>query len=313
MIKGVSVYPDLSSLEEIRAYLEKASAYGFTRVFSSMFSVPGSKEEILAYFTEFIQTAHQYGMEVSLDVNPQFLKKLGVTYDNLSLFHEIGCDVIRLDHNYGKEKDLAAINNPYGIRIQLNASMGIEEELAWLKEKGVTGERLWLGHNFYPQRYTALKWKKFLETNERLSAYGFPIEAFVSSNAENTHGVWGAQEGLPTVEMMRDYPIDLQARLLDASDHVDGILIGNAYADEEELQALQEALAPARDAKSSPLVQFMAQMGFPLPEIRREKRIRLALDEGLTENEKFFLFDSIRRLISATVRSGSGGRGQDVS
>ena len=33
---GVSVYPDLSPLEDIRSYLEQASSCGFTRVFSSM-------------------------------------------------------------------------------------------------------------------------------------------------------------------------------------------------------------------------------------------------------------------------------------
>jgi len=38
---GVSVYPDLSPLEDIRSYLEQASSCGFTRVFSSMFSYAG--------------------------------------------------------------------------------------------------------------------------------------------------------------------------------------------------------------------------------------------------------------------------------
>ena len=92
---GISVYPDLRPAEEIRNYLEKAASFGCTRVFSSMFSVEGTNDQIIAYFKDMIHAAHAFGLSVSLDVNPQFLKKLGVTPDNLSLFHEIGCDIVQ--------------------------------------------------------------------------------------------------------------------------------------------------------------------------------------------------------------------------
>ena len=68
------------------------------------------------------------------------------------------------------------------------------------------------------------------------------IGAFVSSAAENTHGVWDAVCGLPTVERLRMLPIDLQARMMLATGDVDDILIGNAYASEEEFKKLQEVL-----------------------------------------------------------------------
>ena len=70
---GVSVYPDLSPIEEIEAYLKLASQYGFTRVFSSMFSVEDTNENIIKYFKEFIDIAHRYGIQVSLDFNTMFL------------------------------------------------------------------------------------------------------------------------------------------------------------------------------------------------------------------------------------------------
>ncbi|MDO5108906.1 MAG: MupG family TIM beta-alpha barrel fold protein, partial [Erysipelotrichaceae bacterium] len=162
---GISVYPDLRPLAEIREYFALAARYGFKRVFSSMFSVEGTNEEIVAYFRDLIASAHQYDMEVSLDVNPAFLGKLGVSPEDLSLFADIKCDILRMDLSYGKEKDLILCQNPYGIKIQLNASMGIEEELKYLKENGVDSSRLLLGHNFYPQRYTGLKWKAFIDTN----------------------------------------------------------------------------------------------------------------------------------------------------
>lgn len=44
---GVSLYAEQETLEEIDNYLSKASAYGFNKEFTSMFPVPGSKEEII--------------------------------------------------------------------------------------------------------------------------------------------------------------------------------------------------------------------------------------------------------------------------
>lgn len=68
------------------------------------------------------------------------------------------------------------------------------------------------------------------------------IGAFVSSNNNPTHGVWDAKYGLPTVERLRDLDIGLQARILLASGMVDDILIGNAYASENELRTLSETI-----------------------------------------------------------------------
>ena len=44
---GVSLYPEQEKLEDIEKYLKMASHYGFTKVFTSMFSVDGSREEVI--------------------------------------------------------------------------------------------------------------------------------------------------------------------------------------------------------------------------------------------------------------------------
>lgn len=288
---GVSVYPDLSSFEEIKAYLELAGKYGFTRVFSSMFSVEGTNEEIIDYFRNFIEEAHKNGMEVSLDVNPMFLKKMGVSYDDVSLFNDIHCDIIRMDMPFGKEKDLVLIQNPYGIKIEFNASMGISEELDYFVEHNVPKDRVLLGHNFYPQRYTGLKWNRFLETNKKLSKYGFVIDAFVSSTAPGTHGVWDAVCGLPTVEKMRDLPIDLQTRELLGTDNVDDVLIGNAYASEEELKAMSEIVKCNRKIEDSALYEIYKNWGITKTGEYKEKKIKVVPVEGLGEQERYNLFE----------------------
>ena len=76
---GVSLYPEQETLEEIDAYLKKASTYGFKKVFTSMFSVPGTKEEIIAYFKDFTKIVHKYGMVVSGDCNSELFHRLGAT------------------------------------------------------------------------------------------------------------------------------------------------------------------------------------------------------------------------------------------
>lgn len=286
---GISVYPDLRPLAEIREYFALAARYGFKRVFSSMFSVEGTNEEIVAYFRDLIASAHQYDMEVSLDVNPAFLQKLGVSPEDLSLFADIKCDILRMDLSYGKEKDLILCQNPYGIKIQLNASMGIEEELKYLKENGVDSSRLLLGHNFYPQRYTGLKWKSFIETNERLRPYGYPIDAFIASHNKNTHGVWDARDGLPTVERMRDYPADLAYRIMELL-NVDCILFGNAYASEEEFRMIEKVSKAPRPLESSPLYPMFRSFGAMLKN-SRQTVLKVIPAEGISEMERYLLFE----------------------
>ena len=43
-VLGISLYPEQESMEEIESYIQMASKYGFTKIFTSMFSVPGTKE-----------------------------------------------------------------------------------------------------------------------------------------------------------------------------------------------------------------------------------------------------------------------------
>ena len=42
---------------------------------------------------------------------------------NLKPFADLGLDIIRLDGNFGTQGDIAVTRNPYGIKIEFNASM----------------------------------------------------------------------------------------------------------------------------------------------------------------------------------------------
>ena len=58
---GVSLYPEQETKEEIESYLKLASQNGFTKVFTSLFSIDGTNEEIFNFFKELTDIAHKNG------------------------------------------------------------------------------------------------------------------------------------------------------------------------------------------------------------------------------------------------------------
>lgn len=294
---GITAYPDISPMDKIKDYFKLASQFGFTRVTSSMLSVEGTNDEILAYFKELNEIAHTFGMTVCLDVNTNLLARLHQSYDNISAFHKICCDCIRLDGSYGAEHDYIMTQNPYGIKIEMNASSAnILNEIDFLSNKKVNREQIQLCHNFYPQRYTGLKWIDFVNKNKALKPYGYKIAAFVSSNAANSHGPWNSEDGLPTVENLRDLPIDLQVRILLSTQDVNDVIIGNAYASEEELKAISEIIKEPKSFVDSPVFSKIKAYGPILPKFGPCKRLKVILEKNITHIEKENLLDIVPQL-----------------
>lgn len=292
-VLGVSVYPDIRPLDEIAGYLALAAKHGFTRVFTSMFSVEGTPEEVLAYFRDLDAAAHEVGMRVSLDINPDCMARLGATPSDLSVFADIKADILRMDGAYGEDDNVTMLQNPYGMQIEYNASALMPSAIESLVSRGVEKSRILACHNFYPQRYTGFRWDKFCEVNARLSALGISIGAFVASHAPDTHGVWDATCGLPTVERLRDYPADLQARLLAAAGTTD-IFFGNAYASEEELAAVAEAVAPLEPTFVKPELEeaVKSSIWFDYEQLLGNvRRVRVEPLFDLTAVEREILFD----------------------
>ena len=121
-------------------------------------------------------------------------------------------------------------------------------------------------HNFFPERYTGLDFDLFQKYNKQWKDLNLHTAAFVSSNNTDTIGPWQVFCGLPTVEIMRGLPIEVQARYLLATGDVDDILIGNYPATDEELEAL-------------------SKINYQAIEIRVDEA------EGITHNEKVVMYD----------------------
>lgn len=234
---GISVYPEREKQEETYAYLKMAGEYGFKRVFTCLLSVKEDREEIIETFTQFCDKAHESGLRVSVDTNPEVFKKLEASPLDLKVFKQMGVDIIRLDGHFSQMEDVEITKNPYNIKIEYNASSTINLDYM-INRYGANRHNMCICSNFYPQRYTGMGLNRFKELNELYKPLGLNNAAFVSSNEKDTHGPWEVYEGLCTLEIHRGLPIDVQARHLIALGYNDDILVGNAFASKEELETL---------------------------------------------------------------------------
>ncbi len=287
---GISIYPDIASMDDIYTYMEKASQADFKRVFSSMFSVEDTIENVISMFTELSTKCHELNMLMSVDVNPELFERLKCTPDDISIFKTIGIDILRMDMSYGLEGDTKLINNKEGIQLEFNASALKPSYIKELIENGANKENILVSHNFYPQPYTGMKWDKFLKVSKAFKETGIKVGAFVSSHAENTHGVYGAINGLPTVERMRRYSIDLQVRLMLATEVIDEIMIGNAFASDEEFKAIKEAIKKLKP-KTNYLEKLPFEEFFKKQEMPDVKKVRVNLDKAISDTEKDILLN----------------------
>lgn len=236
---GISVYPEHATLQENKDYLALAAKYGFTRVFTCLLSVNKPKEEIKDDFKELIDYAKSLNMSVIVDVSPSVFDQLGVSYDDLTFFKEIGANGFRLDLGFDGAVEAKMTYNKEDLFIELNAgdtTYYVDQIIA----NRADASKLMSCHNFYPQRFTGLGMKRFIESSLKMKNNGIKVAAFVSSQKDNTFGPWPVNEGLCTLEEHRYLPIDAQARHLFATGVVDDVLIANCFASEDELKALSE-------------------------------------------------------------------------
>lgn len=233
---GVSIYPQSSSKEENIKYLELASKYGFSRVFTCLISMKDNNNKNIREFSEIMNYAKSLGMEVIADVSPSVFKDFNVDYRDLRFFYNLGLGGIRLDLGFTGIEESIMTFNPYGLKIEINMSNGtkhLDNILSHVPNK----DNLIGCHNFYPHRYTGLSRKHFIECSSIYKEYGIETAAFISSpNA--AYGPWKINEGLCTLEEHRELPIEVQAKDLFNTGLIDNVIIGNSFASEDELRVL---------------------------------------------------------------------------
>ncbi|KAF1296605.1 hypothetical protein BAU15_14785 [Enterococcus sp. JM4C] len=264
---GISVYPERSTFEKDKAYLDLAHKYGFTRVFTSLLQITEDKEKVLSEFKAVVDYANSLGMEVMVDINPALFEQLEISYTDLSFFDKMGAYGVRLDVGFTGAEEAQMTRNPYGIKIEINMSAGTNY-VDNIMSYSPNTDNLLGSHNFYPHRYSGLGYDHFVFCSEKFRKYNLNTMAFVNSHAA-TFGPWPTQDGLCSLEDHRDLEIGTQVKHLLLTGLIDDISVGNAYASEEELKAMSEAFTAA----------------YPT--------LKVKVEEDITENERICLFDNL--------------------
>lgn len=234
---GISIYPEKSDKETIFNYIDQSAKAGFSRIFSCLLSVDKDKEEIKKDFTEINHYAKERGFEIIVDVAPRIFEALGISYQDLSFFKEIGADGLRLDAGFTGSEESIMTFNPYDLKIEINMSNNVHT-IDTIMDYQPNRYNLYACHNFYPHGYSGLRLDFFEKCTKRFSKYGLRTAAFVTSQNKNTFGSWPVTEGLPTLEMHRHLPMDVQIKHFIALDCIDDIIISNCYPTQEEFASI---------------------------------------------------------------------------
>lgn len=236
---GVSIYPSKSNLEEDKEYLKLASKYGFTRIFTSLLEVTGDGEEVVQKYREIIEYGNSLEMKTTLDINPRLFDQLDISYDDLGFFADIGAASIRLDLGFTGQEEARMTKNEYDLKIEVNMSSGtkyIDNVMSHQPKR----ENIIASHNFYPMKYAGLSRPHFEKTTAQFNAYNLNTAAFITSQVGEL-GPWPVQTGLCSLEEHRHLPLETQVTHYKMLDTIDDLIIGNAYASEEELKKASEA------------------------------------------------------------------------
>jgi len=265
---GISVYPDYSEEKEIIDYLELASNYGFDVLFIALLNIDGTREEVIEQYKTITHTAKDLGYEISCDVNPQVFEKLGVNASlfkgplDLSFFTELKVDILRLDYGMSDLEEAFLTKNNAGIKICFNGA-SITDHVGHVLSAGGKPENIIGCHNYYPHRYTGVSLDYFEKGTAHWNNHNLRLQSFVTSTQEDAFGPWPVTEGLPTLEMHRNLPIEVQMKHYLMMDTVDDILIGNAFATKDELRKMSEA--------NSEKIEFSIELVDNLPSEQKER------------------------------------------
>ena len=258
---GISISPEKSSKKEILDYIDLSSEMGFSRIFSCLLSVNKSKDEIKKDFIEINKYAKSKGFEVIVDVAPNIFSNLGISYNNLEFFNEINADGVRLDIGFTGNEEAIMTFNKYNLKIEINMSNNVHT-IDTIMDYMPNRYNLYGCHNFYPHIYSGLNLDYFIKCTERFLKYGIKTAAFVTSQNKNTFGPWPVTQGLPTLEMHRFLPLDVQIKHFLAIDCINDILISNCYPSYEELNSLKNL-----DMR---LITFDVEMKKDVPEVEND-------------------------------------------
>ncbi|MFR3451211.1 MAG: MupG family TIM beta-alpha barrel fold protein [Collinsella sp.] len=244
---GISLYPEFASQEDNFAYLRRAAEHGFDVLFLALLGAKGTYEEVVERYLPYTRLAHELGFEIFCDVNPMVLKRLGVGISmfqggiDLTFFKELGIDAMRLDLGMSDLEEAALAKNADGIKICITRRR--RDRTTWVRCSPAVprARRSWVATTTIRTATLGVSLDYFMRGTEHWAKRGMRLQAFVSSNAPGGVRSLAVTEGLPTLEMHRDLPIEVQLKHFVMMGCVGDVLIGNCFATDDELAAMERA------------------------------------------------------------------------
>ncbi|MBL4937348.1 DUF871 domain-containing protein [Clostridium sp. YIM B02515] len=233
MPKGISVFVGMNySLEENMEFIKKAKKYGFSSIFTSLHIPEANYEKAIEQFKEITELSKTLNMNIIADISPRAFSYLGADMNDLKALKDLGIYGVRVDFGFTPEQIANFTKNPYGLKIEINASTVTERFLKELESFNPDYNTLQACHNYYPRINTGISMETFKKKNTMLKKYNMIISAFVPSLVNKRGPVF---EGLPTLEIHRFQEPLVSAKHLYALG-IDSVFFGDSIPTDEELK-----------------------------------------------------------------------------
>ena len=220
---GISLYPERGTFEQDVAYMEKAAKLGFDVLFIALLGA-GDRQQTIDRYKPLLAKAKELGFEIEADVNPMMFKKMGINASffsgplDLSFFTELQVDILRLDLGMNDIEEAYLTKNKDHIKICVNGCNTMDH-VGHVLAAGADPDMLLGCHNYYPHRYTGVSLEHFEKGSAPMVKHNLRLQSFVTSQNPDAFGPWPVTEGLPTMEMHRDWPIEAQVKLCERHHH----------------------------------------------------------------------------------------------
>lgn len=235
MSKGISIFVGMNySLDENIDFIAKAKRLGFSNVFTSLHIPEADYEKAIDEFKEIARVCSSLEMNIIADISPRAFSYLGADMNNLKVIKDMGIYGVRVDFGFTPEEIAAFTKNPYGLKIEINASTISNKFFIELNKFSPDYTMLQACHNYYPRLNTGISLETFKKKNEMLKEYGMSISAFIPSLINKRGPIF---EGLPTLEVHRFLEPQISAKELFALG-MDAVFFGDSIPTDEELRSV---------------------------------------------------------------------------
>lgn len=239
-VLGIALFPPQTTYEEDCAYLALAKTLGYKRVFISLLTLDlKQKEAHIKRIRESITQARKEGFQIFVDVHPLIFQYLHLEPNDISYFHQMGVDGIRLDAHFTGREEAELTHNPYGMKIEINMSNDTSY-VNHILDQHPNKTLLYGCHNFFPQRYTGLSTPHFKACTKRFKDLGIHTAAFLNAQSSDV-APWPNKEGLCTLEEHRSRSVSAQILHYRLMGGIDDLLFANTLVKEAELIEAKKA------------------------------------------------------------------------